>query len=171
MTRLLTMGTLAKVLTTITLVLAAGCADSVSTGAASYSAKNLVSGADVSVTSLRGTPVLLVSWATWCVECDEELSGLQHFAESNAADGIEIVAVNIDASDVTDEINAKIDKHGLTTSLWRDRRNEFKRAFGAFGVPTTVLLDANGAVVGLFPGAVDFDDHVIRDALEKVQGA
>ena len=163
------MGILARALLTVTVVLATGCGDSGSTSAAAYSAKDLVSGADVSVASLRGTPVLLVSWATWCVECDEELSGLEHFAESNAADGIEIVAVNIDASDATDEISAKIDKHGLSTSLWRDRRNEFKRAFGALGVPTTVLLDANGAVVGLFPGAVDFDDHVIRDALEQVQ--
>ena len=163
------MGTLAKALATITVALVVSCGDSGRTGAVSYTAQDLVSGADVSVASLRGAPVLLVSWATWCAECDEELSGLQDFGESNAAEGIEIVAVNIDASDVTDEINAKIEKHSLTTSLWRDKRNEFKRVFGALGVPTTVLLDANGAVVGLFPGAVDFDDQSILDALEQVK--
>ncbi len=167
------MSTLARALATVavTVVLAGACGDSGTTGTASYAAKDLVSGADVSVSSLRGEPVMLVSWATWCAECDEELSGLQKFAESNAADGIKIVAVNIDASDVTDEINAKIDRHALTTSLWRDKRNEFKRAFGALGVPTTVLLDAAGTVVGLFPGAVDFADQSIVDALERAKGS
>lgn len=161
-------GVLARVLIAATLVLVASCGDAGSS-AASYSAKDLATGADVSVASLRGDPVLLVSWATWCAECDEELSGLQEFAESNAADGIEIVAVNIDASDVIDEINAKIDRHSLTTSLWRDKRNEFKRAFGALGVPTTVLLDANGTMIGLFPGAVDFGDERILQALRQVR--
>jgi thiol-disulfide isomerase/thioredoxin len=165
------MGTLAKALATVavTVGLAAGCGDPGHSGAASYTAKDLVSGADVSVAALRGAPVLLVSWTTWCAECDDELSGLQDFAESSGADGIEIVAVNIDALDVIDEINAKIEKHSLTTSLWRDKRNEFKRVFGALGVPTTVLLDANGTVVGLFPGAVDFDDQDILDTLEQVK--
>ncbi len=165
------MGTLARTLATVavTVALATACGDSASTSAAGYTAKDLVSGADVSVASLRGTPVMLVSWATWCKECDEELSGLQEFAGSTAADGIEIVAVNIDAADVTDEINAKIDRHALTTTLWRDKGNEFKRAFGALGVPTTVLLDAQGRVAGLFPGAVDFADQSILDALQRVR--
>ncbi len=169
MTRATAVKILARALTAAMLVVVAGCGDAGTTGAVSYSAKDLVTDADVSVASLRGAPVLLVSWATWCAECDEELAGLQDFAESNAADGIEIVAVNIDASDVIAEINAKIDRHSLSTSLWRDKRNEFKRAFGALGVPTTVLLDANGTLVGLFPGAVDFGDQRILEALQKVR--
>lgn len=166
------MRTLAKALATLTVAagLAAGCG-AASSGPVSYTAKDLHSGAEVSLASLRGTPVLLVSWTTWCAECDEELAGLQEFAESNAADGIEIVAVNLDASDVTDEINAKVDRHALTTLLWRDRRNEFKRVFGTLGVPTTVLLDAGGSVAGVFPGAVDFDDEAVLDALEQVKDA
>jgi peroxiredoxin len=139
------------------------------TSPASYSAKDLNSGATVSLAALRGAPVLLVSWTTWCTECDEELAGLQAFAGSDSAAGITIVAVNLDAADVTDQINAKIAKHGLTTSLWRDKRNEFKRVFGALGVPTTVLVNSRGDVVGTFPGAVDFDDERILDALEHVR--
>ncbi|MEP7112016.1 MAG: TlpA disulfide reductase family protein [Ilumatobacteraceae bacterium] len=169
MNRPTTLGFLASALV-MALPLVAGCGNDRAASAVSYTAADLATGSEVSVSSLRGTPVLLVSWATWCNECDEELSGLQDFAESNAADGITIVAVNIDASDVGDEINAKIDKHGLTTSLWRDKRNEFKRAFGALGVPTTVLLDANGAMVGLFAGAVDFHEQQVLDALEEVRG-
>jgi peroxiredoxin len=138
-------------------------------GAVTYEATDHVTGEPVSVESLRGQPALLVSWTTWCRECDEELEGLQQFAASPAADGIEIVAVNLDAGDVTDEIDAKIAAHGLTTALWRDRQNGFKGTFGALGVPTSVLLDADGAVVETFPGAVDFEDAALLEALEEVR--
>ncbi|MCB0987193.1 MAG: TlpA family protein disulfide reductase [Microthrixaceae bacterium] len=138
-------------------------------GGTAYSVADLRTGAPVSVADLRGQPALLVSWATWCRECDEELAGLQAFAESDAAEGLRIVAVNLDAAKVEDEIDAKIAKHGLTVDLWRDRRNEFKRAFGALGVPTTVLLDAEGKVVGTFPGAIDFEDEKVLAAIDKVR--
>jgi thiol-disulfide isomerase/thioredoxin len=136
---------------------------------AQYEATDLSSGASVSVESLRGRPALLVSWATWCNECDEELAGLAAFAESPAADGIEIVAVNLDAGNVDDEILAKIERHALTVTLWRDKRNEFKRSFSALGVPTTVLLAADGSVAGTFPGAVDFEDEEVLAALAEVR--
>lgn len=138
-------------------------------GAVDYEAADLATGDAVSVAELEGQPALLVSWTTWCNECDEELAGLQAFVESPAAEGITIVAVNLDAADVDDEIEAKIDAHGLTTELWRDRRNEFKKVFGALGVPTTVLLDADGEVVELFPGAVDFESDEVLDALDDLR--
>jgi peroxiredoxin len=138
-------------------------------GGTGYEVADLATGEPVSVSSLRGEPVLLVSWATWCRECDEELAGLQEFADSDAAQGIHIVAVNLDAADVDDEIDAKVAKHGLSVDLWRDRRNEFKRTFGALGVPTTVLLNADGEVVGTFPGAIDFDDADVLAAIDDVR--
>jgi len=135
----------------------------------SYTATDMVSGEEVSVDSLEGRPALLVSWTTWCTECDEELAGLAAFADSPEAEGIEIVAVNLDAAHVEDEIDAKVSQHGLTTMLWRDRRNEFRSAFGAIGVPTTVLLDAEGEVAGTFPGAVDFEDAEVLEALDGLR--
>jgi thiol-disulfide isomerase/thioredoxin len=133
-----------------------------------YAATDLRTGEAVSVESLRGGPVLLVSWTTWCTECDEVLGGLRSFSESPAAAGVEIVAVNLDVGNVEDEIDAKLADHGLATTLWRDRRNEFKRAFGALGVPTAVLLDADGKVAGTYPGAVDFEDGPISEALAGI---
>jgi thiol-disulfide isomerase/thioredoxin len=134
-----------------------------------YEANDLVTGADVSLDDLRGSPALLVSWTTWCAECDEELAGLAEFARSADAEGLEIVAVNLDAGDVEDEITAKLERHDLSTGLWRDRSNQFRGAFGALGVPTTVLLDADGDVRGTFPGAADFDDAEILAAIEEIR--
>lgn len=158
-------GCLAVVGVTAVLFLS-GCGSGADDGP--YGAKDLVTGADVSVASLRGSPALLVSWTTWCTECDDELAGLQAFFESPDADGIQVVAVNLDAADNLDEIDAKVDRHGLSMPLWRDRRNDFKAAFGALGVPTTILLDERGDVVETFPGAVDFDDQAVLASLHRL---
>ncbi|MEO6988309.1 MAG: TlpA disulfide reductase family protein [Aquihabitans sp.] len=137
--------------------------------AVDYEAAEMDTGDPVSVTSLRGDPVLLVSWATWCRQCDEELARLQDFATSDDADGVTIVAVNLDAASVDDEIAAKIEQHQLTVPQWRDRRNDFKRTFKAIGVPTTVLIDADGMVAGTFPGALDFDNEEFVASLDEVR--
>ncbi len=155
-----------RVLAALVLVLT-GCADE-EPERVSYAATDLRTGAAVSVDMLRGGPALLVSWTTWCTECDEVLFGLRTFSESPAAAGLAIVAVNLDAGDVDAEIDAKLADHGLVTTLWRDRRNEFKRAFGALGVPTAILLDAEGRVAGTFPGAVDFEAGSISEALADI---
>lgn len=135
-----------------------------------YRASDLRTGASVSVADLVGRPALLVSWTTWCTECDKLLAGLASFASSPAADGVAVVAVNLDAADVMDAIDAKLAEHAVTTALWRDRRNDFKRAFAAIGVPTSVLLDAEGNVVASFPGAADFDGEV-ADAIAGLREA
>jgi peroxiredoxin len=151
----------------VLLSLAAACA--ASREREPYGAIDLRSGEAVSVADLAGSPALLVGWTTWCAECDELLGGLSAFARSPAATGVEIVAVNLDATDVPAEIDAKIEKHNLHVALWRDRRNDFKRAFSALGVPTTVLLDADGTIVATFPGAADFDGEV-ADAIALLLG-
>ena len=148
-------------------ILVVGCGDS--DDAVGYSAADLGSGEEVSVESLRGRPVVLVSWATWCRECDEELTALQAFSRSEEAEGVEVVAVNLDAADVDDDIDAKVEANGLDVTLWRDRRNDFKRSFGALGVPTTVVIDADGRVAGTFPGGVDFEDEEMRTTLDAVR--
>jgi thiol-disulfide isomerase/thioredoxin len=149
----------------------AGCAGGDGGDAVAYLATDLVTGEEVSLEAWRdGRPAVLVSWATWCQECDEQLAALAAFAASPASGGLAVAAVNLDAADVEDEIRAKVDAHGLTTALWRDRRNDFKRSFAALGVPTTVVVGADGTVQAMFPGAADFDDDAVVAALDRARG-
>lgn len=140
-------------------------------GAATYTAVDLATGERTSVESLRGRPVLLVSWTTWCTECDDALAGIEAFARSPRSRDVAVVAVNLDAADVTSEIDAKLADHGLTTTVWRDRRNDFARAFGALGVPTVVVLGIDGSVTATFPGAVTLDGPDVLDALARARGS
>ncbi len=149
----------------------AGCGGGNTDGAVDYAASDLRTGAPVSAAALRGRPAVLVSWATWCNECDEVLDSVRELSVSSQAEGLEVVAVNLDAASVEDEIDAKLERHDVRATLWRDKKNAFKRAFGALGVPTVVVLDGRGAVVRTFPGAVDFGDAEVRAALEEARRA
>lgn len=154
---------------TVLLVAATGCGSASPDHAVGYTAADMATGKTISIDTLRGRPAVLVSWATWCRECDAELTALQAFATSPNAKNLQIVAVNLDAADVQAEIDAKIERHGLSVELWRDRRNQFKRTFGALGVPTAVVLDARGVVVGTFPGATPFDNGELLAAIRTAR--
>src|SRR5690606_37573174 len=128
-------------------------------------------GEKVSLETLAGSPVVLSAWTPWCHNCDEDLAELSEFSRSSRSKGFEVVAVNLDVGDVDDEIDAKIAEHDLTTTLWRDRTNSFRAAFGSVGVPTTVVLDATGRVVRVLPGVVDFADPSVTAVLEEARKA
>jgi thiol-disulfide isomerase/thioredoxin len=148
----------------VAVVAVAGCGG-VDRAAPGYTATDLRSGDRVDLASLRGRPAVLSAWTTWCHNCDEDLALLGAFSRSPASRPFEVVAVNLDVASVEDEIDAKIEAHDLEVTLWRDRTNRFRSAFGAVGVPTTVVLDARGTVVRLLPGAVDFTDPEVVAAL------
>ena len=142
---------------------AAGCGD-VDRETASYGASVFPSGEPASVDDLRGDAVLLAGWATWCLPCERELPELDAFAAG--ADGIRVVAVNVDtgAVDVA-TIAAMLDRLGISLPTWRDPDAELLAAFDGSAMPFAVLLDRNGEVVRTWNGAIDVDAAAFRDAV------
>jgi len=119
-----------------------------------------------SVADYRGTPVLLTSWATWCVECREELPSLVTFWESRRNHGLVVIAVNVDAPDASRGIEAMVKKYSLAMPVWLDEANAYASAFGALGVPTSVLIDANGKVARTWMGRIDFQSPAVANTVD-----
>ncbi len=154
---------------TVALSLAACAGSGSSADAIDYSAESFPSGEAVSTADLRGDPLLLASWATWCVECEEEMPALERFWRDRRDDGLQVVAVNLNApGPAEDRIATMAADWGLSMPQWRDADNDFTSAFDGVGVPMVVLLDAEGAIVGTWHGAVDFED---ADFLAAVDAA
>jgi thioredoxin-like negative regulator of GroEL len=116
---------------------------------------------------------LLTSWATWCRDCKELLPALERLHDERGEE-LHVVAVNVNAGGGEERIETMVDDYGLKMELWRDRDNDFTAAFGAPGVPTSVLVDEDGAVVQRWPGAIDLEsDEIVRavdDALRSPSG-
>ncbi len=136
-----------------------------------YRATDLDTGVDVSLQDLRGAPVLMSSWATWCEPCKEELPKLEALYEQRAGDGLQLVAVNVNAPGPAErQIENMIERLGLTMPTWRDDANRFTVVFGGMGVPTNVLIGADGRVIQRWLGAVDVDDPAFIAAIDAAVG-
>ena len=132
-------------------------------------------GKTTDLSSLRGKPVLLNFWATWCAACRTELPILDHLSVENRRSGLEVIAVSEDRSDretVARFVRAnKIERLPIYRDpngyvAFADRDNEKKAPFALYGMPITYLISASGRVVGYMPGAADWMSGSARELIE-----
>ncbi len=111
-------------------------------------------GARHPLAAYKGKYVLLNMWATWCAPCVAELPALTRLQA--AVPGLNVLAVNMDRGKVDAAAFLKSHNAAALGSL-RDTDITLMRSFGAFGLPTTVLIDAKGNVVGRAEGPSEWD--------------
>jgi thiol-disulfide isomerase/thioredoxin len=101
------------------------------------------------LTQLRGTPVVVNVWASWCGPCQAEAPLLQGAVERH---GDRVQFVGIDILDTIGGAHGFIDEHDLTYPSLFDPRGAIRDALGMIGQPVTVFYDADGTVVSTWPG-------------------
>jgi thiol-disulfide isomerase/thioredoxin len=112
------------------------------------------SGARHSLASYKGHYVLLNMWATWCAPCVAELPALTKLKA--AVPGVQVLAVNMDRGQV-DAAGFLKSHNAASLGSLRDTDITLMRSFGAFGLPTTVLIDPKGNIVGRAEGPATWD--------------
>jgi peroxiredoxin len=122
-------------------------------------------GDTLSLADLRGQPVLLNIWATWCPPCREEMPGLQALHESHGGLGLRVIGVSTDARGAEDAIRSFVDDHGITFTILHDPGETVPRRYRTAGVPETFLIDRDGTIVHRWIGMFD---PVAPDALERM---
>ncbi|WP_180897842.1 thiol:disulfide interchange protein TlpA [Martelella soudanensis] len=116
---------------------------------------------ETSLAALSGKTVLMNLWATWCVPCREEMPALDRLEADMGSDAFEVVAVNIDTG--TDEKPVRfLEDIGIQSlAFYRDETmatfNTLKKQGLAFGLPSTVLIDENGCLLGAMNGPAEWD--------------
>ena len=111
-------------------------------------------GARHTLASYKGHYVLLNMWATWCAPCVAELPALTRLKA--AAPGVTVLAVNMDRGQV-DAAGFLKSHNAAALGSMRDTDITLMRSFGAFGLPTTVLIDPKGNVVARAEGPATWD--------------
>ncbi len=128
--------------------------------------------ATLRLASLRGRPVVVNFWASWCEPCQDEAPLLQQIAEEEGADGVEFVGVVY--NDNSDDARAFARRYGLDYRLVRDGDDRVVRSWGVTGAPETFVLDAEGRAVAHFYGAIDAEPDVteaFRRAITEARSA
>jgi len=100
-------------------------------------------GATRTLGSLRGSPVVLNFWATWCVPCRTELPAMERVA----ADRREVTFLAIDLDEDGGKVRDFFDSLGIVTlrPLIDVNSTQAKR-YAIVGVPTTVFIDPDGVI-------------------------
>ncbi len=123
-------------------------------------------GDSVSLADLRGKPVLLNVWATWCHPCREEIPELQRLHERYRARGLEVVGVSVDATGDEAAIRDFMKRFGMTYPVWRDPSETVSATFLLLGVPATFLIDRAGVLRWKKTGPFARDDAALIGAIE-----
>lgn len=108
------------------------------------------------LSDFRGKPVVLNFWASWCASCIAELPDFQAVSE-RFADEVVFIGVNVEETDRV-AADALIAETGVTYRLADDPDGEIFQSFAGIGMPTTVFVDVDGAVVNVHSGVVFAED-------------
>lgn len=104
--------------------------------------------------SADGRPVILNLWASWCLPCREEMPDLSTFATAHPS----ILVVGIAVDDTEAHARAFVDELRPSYPVGFDDSGDLAERFQAPGLPTTVLIDANGVVRKRWTGPVTAAD-------------
>src|SRR5436853_2487631 len=129
-----------------------------------------IDGRRVSLSQLRGKPVLINFWATWCVPCRDELPLIRDEYLAHRAEGLEVVAINW-GDESAGTVRSFWKRLSLQPAPVLDPDGSASRAYGvtlsSTGLPVSVLVARDGTVSSYepFPLTREFLDPALQKIL------
>lgn len=102
-----------------------------------------LAGGQVRLSDLRGQPVLINFWATWCGPCVLEMPLIEKFSRQYPEE-FKVLAVN--AGEGRAAIQPFVDELGLTFDILLDPENRLQSLYRLRGYPTSFIVDADGVI-------------------------
>jgi cytochrome c biogenesis protein CcmG/thiol:disulfide interchange protein DsbE len=109
----------------------------------------------LSLASLRGHPVIVNFWATWCEPCKKESAELERTYRRYRGRGL--VVVGVDTSDFKGDIAGFARKYGLSYPIVL-RGDRTSLAYGVSGVPESFFVSRTGTLVWHVAGGINASD-------------
>lgn len=102
-------------------------------------------GNPIRLADLRGRPVWVNFWATWCPPCQEETPVLRDVYEKYADDGLALVAISVQETTAAD-VRSYVDRYGLGYTVGFDATSAIFHTYKAFVLPTQLFIDRGGVI-------------------------
>ena len=127
-------------------------------------------GKPVSFADFKGKPVVVNLWATWCKPCLQEMPSLDRL-QSKLGDKLAVAAVSEDHGGAQ-RVGPFVANMGLRKlRIYLDPQSDVGHAFNVRGLPTSIVIDAAGRVVGRVEGAAEWDSDTMMGVLRPLLGA
>jgi cytochrome c biogenesis protein CcmG, thiol:disulfide interchange protein DsbE len=124
-------------------------------------------GKSVSLDSLKGKPVYVNFYASWCGPCNDEAPAIGKLRLKYAKQGLQVVGIN--ELDAPGEAAAFQKKYGNPYDLVAiDDSGQVGKSYGVIGMPLHVFIDRRGIVRTFRPGEMNPDEieSAIKDVLK-----
>ena len=102
-----------------------------------------VTGETFKLSNLRGTPVVLNFWATWCPPCRSEMPELQAASQRLAG---QVAIVGVDQVETPAQVQTFASQSGITYPIPLDQGADASRLYRVRSLPTTFFIDRAGII-------------------------
>jgi len=130
--------------------------------APTFALREVGTGRTIDISQLKGKPLVINFWATWCGPCWEEHPLLVASARSRP----DVQFVGVVFQDFEEKILGFLQQRGSSYPTVIDDKGKTAIAYGVGGVPETFFLDANGVIVAKHSGPLSDGD--LQEELRKV---
>ena len=115
-----------------------------------------LAGGRVRLSTLRGHPVIVAFWGTFCPPCRQEFPELIKAQATHARAGLTVVGVNgLDQEYSTKAVQRFVDELSVTFTIALDKRGKARGDYLVLGLPTTVFIDTGGVIRRIHRGPLD----------------
>lgn len=115
-------------------------------------------GGSAGLASYRGRVVVMNLWASWCPPCRAEMPDLQRLYAAYRSKNV--VVLGVDQGESAQRVSAFAASLGIHYPILLDQEQQYGRVYAALGLPTTVVVDANGVVARGFDGPLSYAQMV-----------
>jgi peroxiredoxin len=111
-----------------------------------------LSGQNLSLSDLRGKPVLINFWATWCYPCLAEMPLLEESYQKHSADNLVVIGIN--EGDRLADVETFVQKENLSFPILLDYDFEIGDHYQLSGYPTSIFVDKDGIIRAIYLGEI-----------------
>ena len=124
-----------------------------------------LNGQSVTLSELRGKPVLLNFWATWCPPCRAEMPYLQEIYEEWTGMGLVLLTINVGESST--RVKDFLETYNLSLPVLLDTNRSVANKYNITGIPTTFFIDKDGIIQEKVVGSFRNKEQIER-YLDKI---
>lgn len=110
-----------------------------------------VGGEVVELADLRGTPIFLNFWATWCFFCLTEMPAMQNIADEY---GDQVIVMGVNAGDSPEDARLYAANNDIHYTLALDTDLDIIEAYEVRQMPTSVFIDEHGVITSVIYGVL-----------------
>jgi cytochrome c biogenesis protein CcmG, thiol:disulfide interchange protein DsbE len=103
-------------------------------------------GENIRLSSLRGQPVIINLWASWCTPCRAEMPAIQKVYEEYAGLGLVVLGVNASNQDNIQTASQFVEDNGLTFPILWDIDGQVSQLYLLSALPTTFFISGDGVI-------------------------